>query len=130
MPTGAVLLAELPRPLEDAKLARLRGDLAAELHLDRDDVHIEGPLRVVRSRADGPMPMSGDERNTWVEVNLWRAYFSPEYPRGDIATIVRCADWLEARLPGCRMWYGVDDDNIAPFPPERRRALLAHAKGS
>jgi hypothetical protein len=65
-------------------------------------------------------------------VNLWRAYFSPEYSRGDIATIVRCAEWLEARLSGYRMWYGhdVDDGNLAPFPPERRQALLAHAKGS
>jgi hypothetical protein len=132
MPTGAVLLAELPRPADEAELARLRGDIVAELHLVRDDFYVDGPLRVIRSRSDGPIPTAGDDRSTWIEVNLWRAYFSPEYPRGDIGTIVRCAEWLEARLPGCRMWYGhdVDDDNIAPFPPERRRTLLAHAKAS
>jgi hypothetical protein len=123
MPTGAVLLAELPRPVEEAELARLRTEM--------EDFYVDGPFHVVRSRADGPVPTSGDERSTWIAVNLWRAYFSPEYPRGDITIIVRCAEWLEARLAGCRMWYGhdVDDDNLAPFSPERRRALLAHAKG-
>ena len=82
--------------MEEAELARLRGEMVGELGLDREHFYVDGPLQVVRSRADGPVPTSGDERSTWIEVNLWRAYFSPEYPRGDIATIVRCAEWLEA----------------------------------
>src|SRR5687768_8881327 len=130
MPTGAVLLAELPHPLDEPALVRLRSEFLTDMRLGSDDFYVGGPLRIVPSRGEGPIPTSGDERRTWLEVNLWRAYFSPEYPRGDIETIVRCAEWLEARLPGCRRWYGhdVDDDNPAPFPPQRRQVLLAHAK--
>lgn len=132
MPTGTVLLAELSRPVGEAELARLRCDMLEELVLNGDDFQAGGPLQIVRSRLEGPVPTVGSERSTWIEVNLWVAYFSPDYPRGDIETIVRCAEWLEAHFTGCVMWYGhdVDDDNLAPFPAERRRELLQYVKGS
>jgi hypothetical protein len=130
MAVGAVIVAELPAPLDEPELARLRQQLMNDLRFQREDFYIDGPLRPIPSRVEGPIPLTGGERSFWINVNLWRDFYCEEYPRGDIDMLVRCAQWVEQHLPGARVWYGPDcaDDDISPFPAERRAELLAHEK--
>ena len=130
MPTGAVLLLELPLTPTEPVLKDWRSRMVTDLDLRPDDFYIDGPLQVIQSRDDGPMPTAGSHSNCWVNANLWKAFYSPEYPRGDIAMIVQCAVWIEANCDRARMWYGhdVDDENLTPFTKERRQELLSHLR--
>lgn len=130
MPTGAVLLVRTQSPLGEPQLRRLRELFVAENHLNGDDFYSDGPLTVVRSPDEGPMPL-GDEGGLWINANIRRAYFGPGYERGDVGLLTRCAAWLESNIPGGEVWYGhdVDDDNLRPFGAAERRALLSLKEG-
>ena len=126
MPTGAVLLVRIRHPLIESQLNRLRELFLAENHLAEEDFYVDGPLVVVRHPDEGPMPIR-DESSLWINANLYRAYFGPGYERGNLELITRCAKWLEENIPGGEVWYGhdADDDNLRPFGPSERRALLS-----
>jgi hypothetical protein len=48
--------------------------------------------------------------------------------RGNIELFIKCAEWLERRLPGCLVYYGhdVDDENLRLFDKPARDELLRH----
>jgi hypothetical protein len=125
MPTGAVLLVRMQRSLSESELGRLREQFLAENRLSEDDFYPGGPLIIIRDENEGPMPIR-DGRSLWINTNILRSYFGPGYTRGDVELITRCAAWLESHVPGGEVWYGhdVDDDNLRPFGPAERRALL------
>jgi hypothetical protein len=125
MPTGAVLLVRTQRPLSDSQLSRLRELFLAENQLGEGDFYPDGPLIIIRSRNEGPIPIE-DGRSLWLDTNILRSYFGPGYQRGDVELLTRCAAWLESNVPGGEVWYGhdVDDDNLRPFGAAERRALL------
>jgi hypothetical protein len=130
MPTGAVLLVRTRHPLSEFQLCRLRELFLAENHLGEEDFYVGGPLIAVRHPDEGPMPVR-DEGSLWLNANLYRAYFGPGYERGDVELLTRCAAWLESNIPEGEVWYGhdVDDENLRPFGPAERRALLSLKQG-
>lgn len=62
-----------------------------------------------------------------IEVNLASRYYGEGYERGPITEHCAIAEWLEANIPGARVYYGDDcSDQIGPFGVAERRRLLAH----
>ena len=125
MPTGAVLLVCTRSSLGESQLHLLRERFLAENHLDQEDFRAGGPLVVINNPSEGPMPIR-DEGCLWLNANLYRSYFGAGYERGDAELLTRCAAWLERNVPDGEVWYGhdVDDDNLRPFGPDERQALL------
>lgn len=80
---------------------------------------------------DGPEVVSD---KTLLEVSVWTRYYGEGYERGDILFICAVAEWAEANIPDCEVWYGGDSSGVLlePFPAARRqelRNLLYSAKG-
>lgn len=63
-----------------------------------------------------------------LEVNVWSRYYGPGYERGDLLTLCGIAEWLEANIPGCEVWYGGDSSGVLaePWPDAKRRELRNH----
>ena len=130
MPTGAVILVRTHASLVESQLQRLRELFLADNDLDKDDFYLDGPLKVIPSPEEGPMPLR-DESSLWINANICMSYFGPGYERGDVELLTRCAAWLESNVPGGEVWYGHDvgDDNLRPFGAAERRALLSLKEG-
>lgn len=63
-----------------------------------------------------------------LEVALWTRYYGPGYERGDILTICAVAEWIEANMQPCEVWYGGDSSGVCvePFGAAAREALRKH----
>lgn len=63
-----------------------------------------------------------------LDVNLWSRYYGIGYERGDILIICAIAEWCEANIPGCEVWYGGDSSGVVakPFPEAERARLRRH----
>ena len=95
--------------------------------LTAEDFHVSGPLQVVPEADQQYMPIK-DPHRVWLDVNLWKPYYSPDYERGNPELFVKCAEWLEQRLPGCEIFYGHDvgEENLILFDGPAKRKLLAN----
>lgn len=63
-----------------------------------------------------------------LELSLWTRYYGEGYERGDILTICAIAEWIEANMQPCEVWYGGDSSGVCiePFGDPRRRDLRRH----
>jgi hypothetical protein len=118
------MLICLPTYPDDESLESLRTDFMLEMRLDWDDFRAGGPFMVVDEKERKYMP-SSDKGCTWVDVNIWRNYFGEGYSRGAGEFFIKCGRWLDARLPGCKTYYGhdVDDENLTLFDEPARERL-------
>lgn len=61
----------------------------------------------------------------FLEVSLWTRWYGAGYERGDLLTLCAVAEWFEANIPGCEVWYGGDSSGVCVEPwPEAARTLL------
>jgi hypothetical protein len=120
---AAVINVRVQGGLSDARLVALRDRLPAECGLTADDFYTGGPLTPEPDEWAMPVP---DPASRWYRANLYRAFWSPSYPRGNPPVLARVAAWLEANVPGGEVWYGSDfSDHLQPFGPAERAELLA-----
>ena len=64
----------------------------------------------------------------FIEVSLFSRYYGEGYERGPIQEHIAVASWLEARIPGCEVWYGGDSSGVcaARFDKAAREKVWAH----
>jgi len=134
MPKIARMLISLPALVDDEAVETLRREFVEDMTLAEDDFYVEGPFVLVDENDRKYMP-AADRDSMWLDMNIWKNYFGEGYERGDGEFFIRCAYWLEDRLPGCRVYYGHDtnDENIGLFDEaarERLRALVARHRQS
>jgi hypothetical protein len=124
MSTWGVLIVRLRKLPDAADLSAWRRDLLVAFDLDY--FSHRGPLRIIVSAADGPIPI--DDGSAWLDVGLVLSYYAKGYERGDPELFVRLAEWLEGRIPAGEVWYGHDaaDESIRAFGTVERAALLAY----
>lgn len=127
MPTMCSIYIHVPRALDGDILIALRERLFAETGLSAFDFYPNGPL--AREQYEWAMPEKG---GAWYNANLLAAFYWPNYPRGDLPTILRVAEWLEQNVPSADVWYGNDctDESIGPFGAKEREILLQHWRSS
>ncbi len=65
---------------------------------------------------------------TLIRIGIWTRFYAPGYERGDILFLCAVAEWCEANIPSCEVWYGGDSSGCcaAPFPEEERKKLRLH----
>lgn len=85
----------------------------------------EAPGSVYHQDGDS-IKADGDE--CLLELSLCGRYYGIGYERGDILTYCAIAEWLEANIPGCEVWYGGDSSGVCakPFGDKERRELREH----
>lgn len=73
-------------------------------------------------------PIKAHPGECLLEVHLGGRYYSPSYERGDILTYCAIAEWLEANIQGCEVWYGGDSSGVLMelFDEAKRKAFKAH----
>ncbi len=93
-------------------------------------------LRPVDSNHDLPIADWSDvssvevdaDYSPWIEVLLFTRYWSEDYDRGDVPSVVEMAESIAALAPGCEIRRGPDctctPDASAPFGPTERADLL------
>jgi hypothetical protein len=114
MGTGAVLVVQIPACPDNCEINRWRRDILNTF--DPDDFYADGPLRIIGDDDLISIPEPG--QSAWLDVSILLK-FSREgrYVRGDLQYVTQIAEWLEANIPNCRVWYGHDagDGSIRPF---------------
>lgn len=73
-------------------------------------------------------PILADHSEWFLEVSLWTRYYGIGYERGDLLFLCAVAEWCEANIPDCEVWYGGDSGGVEakPWPDSKRRALRKH----
>lgn len=63
-----------------------------------------------------------------LDVSVWSRFYGKGYERGDLLTICAIAEWIEANMQPCEVWYGGDSSGVelAPFGDPARRELRQH----
>lgn len=78
-------------------------------------------LSVYQQDGDDIVPEPGE---TFLGVGLETRYYGIDYERGDFPTISAVAEWLEANIPGGRVYYGGDSSGICAFPWRNQKDSL------
>lgn len=126
MPTSAVLFAYIEEYQADSVIAELGAELIRQFDLTDEDFPGGGPL-VYLPRADYDLAHVEGKPGFLLDVNLYRNYYYVGYERGDLPLFVGIAEWLERKLPGCRVFYGADTtDRVVSFNAPVRDALTAY----
>jgi len=76
---------------------------------------------------DGPPVFAAD--GEWLlEVSVWTRYYGVGYERGDILFICSVAEWVEANMQPCEVWYGGDSSGVLleRFDSAARTKLRQH----
>ncbi len=76
---------------------------------------------------DGPS-IDAEDGEWFLNVSLWTRYYGIGYERGDLLTICAIAEWIEANIPDCAVWYGGDSSGVLmePFDANARAKLRRH----
>lgn len=76
---------------------------------------------------DGP-PIVAEEGECLLEVSMWSRWYGIGYERGDLIFLCSIAEWFEANLPECEVWYGGDSSGVEaePFTEVMRKKLKNH----
>jgi hypothetical protein len=103
----------------------IRNEFVQAMGLAANDFYLSGPLTVVSPSDHQFMPVK-DESSRWLDVNLWKPYYAAGYERGNPELFVKCAEWLEERIPSAEIYYGhdVNDENVSRFDNAARTSLL------
>ena len=76
---------------------------------------------------DGPTikPKSGE---TFIAVHPATRYYGVGYERGNIVLLIGIAEWLEANIPDCEVWYGGDSSGVEAekFDRKARADVMRH----
>ncbi|WP_363797173.1 hypothetical protein ABU614_18350 [Lysobacter firmicutimachus] len=109
-----------PRPLQGQRVVQRSMNLSREPG---------DPPPGSRYEQDGP-PIDADPGECLLQIRLSGSYYYEDYPCGDPVLHAAVADWLDAHIPGCEVWYGGDASGVlaVPFGPDRRRQLIEHAR--
>ena len=123
MPVEATILARLKPPAPDDETLRNWGArLQRDLGLEEDDFYSDSaPLSHVSEDDWDEMPIV-DEPSVWLKLNLHANYYGPGYERGSIELYIQLAEWLEANLPNCEVYYGTDCGEAAQLFDSTMRA--------
>lgn len=121
MATGVLILVKTNCEISEEDLASLRERFIEEMGLCMEDFYYQGPLVHISNKENEFIPLA--DSHCWLNVNFYRAFYHPEYPRGDIRLYVRTAEWLEKAIPGSEIYYGNDTggDSIILFDEQKRR---------
>jgi hypothetical protein len=121
------MLVQLPETPSELLLQALRVGIQQDFNADKGYFSYEGPLKYVNEE-DLPFMPVNDSDSVWITVNLWCSYYGCGYERGDIKFLVECAEWLEQRLPSCKVYYGhdVNDENVRLFDSATRAKFIAY----
>jgi hypothetical protein len=128
MSLNVVMQVYVEDRIDDETLSRLRVELLVQFDLTGEDFYFESdsgsgiPLVFV-PREDYELAGLEGEPGDLLNVNFWHSYYGVGYERGDLLLFITTAEWLEERLPGCRLFYGPDSTGeTRPFDaPERAR---------
>jgi hypothetical protein len=63
-----------------------------------------------------------------IEANVFTRFYGIGYERGDLLFLCALAEWCEANIPSCEVWYGGDSSGVSarPWPEAERKKLRAH----
>lgn len=104
------------------------GEVPEELNraLELSDAYEDGIDGKIFHQDGDPILAANDE--WFLTVNLWSRYYGIGYERGDLMTICAIAEWAEANIPNCEVWYGGDSSGVLAekFDAAAREALKRH----
>ena len=119
MSTGAVLLVQLSERPCNTAINRWRRDFLNAFDPDEYDFYEVGPLRLIPR--DDPAEICLPGSGVWLDAAVCLAFSDLGfYRRGDGQNVTLMAEWLEAHIPNCKVWYGHDaaDESLRPFQVE------------
>lgn len=124
MPTGVVMLAYIEDYIKDELLISLGVEMMKHFELSEEDFYWGSPL-VYLPREDYDLAHMEGKPGFLLDVNLYRSYYGIGYERGYLPLFIQIAEWLEQKLPGCRVLYGHDVNGEGfPFDAAVRVKLL------
>ena len=127
MPVAAVMYVYIEEYRADSLVAELGADLIRQFDLD-DDFYRGGPL-VYLPREDYDRAHIVGEPGYLLNLNIRGPYYNVGYERGDLTLFVSIAEWLEQKMPGCRVLYGEDSSGEGyPFDEPMRTALMKYRR--
>jgi len=139
MPTGAILYVQVPDSTTWDDWNRWREAFLASFDLGLDDFE-EGLRESLAQRVLAPdwsslyyPRLGGRNLSVWeafpksvfleVDAPLY-THYGPGYERGNLAEFVAHAEWFEANIPNCRVWYANDCSETALLYDAPIRAIL------
>lgn len=98
-----------------------------QFSLTSDDFYAKGPFIFINKDDYCYLPVT-DEQYMWIDLNIWRNYYGIGYERGDIEMFIQIAEWIEANIPDCTIYYGNDfaDESIILFDKAERDKLIVY----
>ena len=128
MPLAAVMYVYLEEHCADSLVAELGAELMRQFGLDDEEFHAGGPLLYL-PREDYDLGHVVGEPGFLLDLNIRGSYYGVGYERGDLPLFVGIAEWLEQKLPGCRVLYGEDCSGEGfPFDELLRVALMEYRR--
>lgn len=106
------------------------GYAAEDFDDDKVPVENRAPGRVYFEDSYEPVLAAPGE---WLlQVSVFTRYYGEGYERGDILFLCAVAEWVEANIPNCEVWYGGDSSGVCiePFGEKRRAELRKHLYSS
>lgn len=88
----------------------------------------DSPVAGSEYHEDSDEPITANPGECLLELSLLGRYYGEGYERGDILAYCAIAEWLEANIPGCEVWYGGDSSGVCArhFNEEMRSSLRRH----
>ncbi len=124
MPLDIVMYVYMDKYRQEADLIRLGDELITRFDLCREDFGSGGPLTYL-PREDYDLAHVESEPGFLLDLNMRANYYFVGYERGDAKLIIQVAEWLEEKLPDCKVYYGEDSSGIGrPFGQLARAKLM------
>ncbi len=128
MPVSAVMYIYIEEYRPDSLIAELGVELMRQFDLTDEDFHTGG-LLVCLPREDYDLAHIESKPGFLLNVNIATEYYYVGYERGDLLLFIGIAEWLEQKLPGCRVLYGEDCTGEGyPFDEPLRAALMEYRR--
>ena len=133
MGIDAQMFVRIQRDVTDAEVKRLAWEAGSAFGPDRfwifknPDYQRPAMHKIAVYEQDGPDIVPGPGE-TFVKVQPATRYYGEGYERGDLPFLIMLAEWLEARVPDCEVWYGGDSSGVLAekFDRQARDKLWQH----